>query len=581
MRTNITAWQRPWISRLAACLALIGSGCTTLGGQLGLDEDGGGTTDEADPTIGETGDGGQTSGVETSGSETGDEPPMSCELDVGPSLPRGMVRTQYENTVADVLGFPAESWSASQRLSGGYRAGPFEAMPLDPEYEVDWRYQQLASDVAEAIDPEQLLPCEPATPDPDACADNLVTSLGRQLWRRPLEPAEVETLLQQYEGTDLLEGTRGVVEALLASPSMWTLQETGTPWAADSDVLVLDQWSMATRMAFFLWNSTPDEALLAQAEAGALSDPMVRFDEAERMLADPRADRMQGQLYRDWLDVDLAEKEKDPGLFPEFGPELAAAMEHELQLFASDVVLHGDARLHTLLNAPFTYVDSQLLALYGSDVVSDPGALDPGEFVRVDLDPQHRGGMMTLPGVMTQHSTAWSPPWTDRGMLVRTDLLCREVPPPPPDVMVEPVEIPEGRYASWNALIGQADCSGCHQLFDPLNFAFDEYDAIGRWQSEISGEPVQTAGELLEVNGDGTVGFSGRAELTEILPTLPEMSECVARQHLRFALRRELDEADQCAVDELTDQVEATDGNLRVLLRSLVVAEHFGLVRPQ
>lgn len=588
MKTKSSDGQRPWISKLAVGLALIGSGCTTPWGELGaVDDDDSGTTDAPDPTGGETGDGGQTSGqtsgAETGGDPTGDEPPTSCELDVGSSFARAMTPRQYENTVADVLGLPAEGWSPGSELhslDAHDRAGPFEGVPLDGAQPVAAIYQQVASDVAEAVDPALLLPCDPATPGPDACAVELVTALGRQLWRRPLEPGEVDALLQEYEGTDLLEGTRGVVEALLASPSMWTLQEAGTPWAEDPDVLVLDSWSLATRMAFFLWNSTPDEALLARAEAGALSSPMARFEEAERMLDDPRADRMLGQLYRDWLDVELDEVEKSPELFPEYGPELAAAMEHEVQLFVSDVVLHGDSRLHTLLNAPFTYVDSQLRALYDDAVVGNPGPLDPGEFVRVDLDPQDRGGLLTLPGVMARHSGEDSLPFTARGLLIRSQLLCQQIPPPPPDIDLGPVDMSDGRYAAWEELMSDPACAGCHQLTDPLSFAFDEYDPIGRWQDDIAGEPVQTAGELLEFGGS-TVSFSGRAELTELLTTLPDLTSCAVRQHVRFALRRELGELDECAVEQLTQQVEATDGNLRVLMRSLVVSEHFGLVRPQ
>lgn len=587
MRTKSSDGQRPWISKLAACLALIGSGCTTPWGELGAVDEDGGTTDAPDPTAGETGDGGQTSltsGAETGSETTGDEPPGSCELDVGPSFPRAMAPRQYENTVFDVLGLRAQSWSPGSvlhSLDSHDRMGPFEGVPIDGAQPVDGIYQQVASDVAEAVDPALLLPCDPETPDPDACAEQLVTALGRQLWRRPLEPAEVQALLQEYEGTDLLEGTRGVVEALLASPSMWTLQEAGTPWAEDPDVLVLDSWSLAARMAFFLWNSTPDEALLARAEAGELASPMARFEEAERMLDDPRADRMLGQLYRDLLDVELDAAEKSPELFPEYDADLAAAMEHEVQLFVSDVVLHGDGRLHTLLNAPFTYVDARLLALYGDDVVGDPAPPAPGEFVRVDLDPQHRGGMLTLPGVMTRHSGVETLLFTPRGLLIRAELLCQEIPPPPPDLDLGPIDMSDGRYAAWEEMMSDPVCAACHQFVDPPGFAFDEYDPIGRWQDDIAGEPVQTAGELSAVNGGDDVSFSGRAELTEILTTLPELTDCAVRQHMRFALRRDFDELDECAAEQLAEQVEATDGNLRVLMRSLVVSEHFGLVRPQ
>lgn len=205
-----------------------------------------------------------------------------------------------------------------------------------------------------------------------------------------------------------------------------------------------------------------------------------------RMLANPRAVENVREMYAQWLQtrgLDMLVKDD-----PTFDSALGAAMEHELRLLASDVVLgSGDGRLATLLQAPYTFVNDGLLAFYGDDVTATDGTPGPSTFVRAQLDPEHRGGLMTLPGVMPRHSRSNRVGLSIRGLIFREAWLCNSIPPEPPDVDGD-VE-GDSRYEIIESLLDQASCAGCHQILEPPQVAFDNYDELGRWQEEIEEVP--------------------------------------------------------------------------------------------
>lgn len=546
----------------------------------GEDDDSVGTTEANDGTgmvPGDTEDTGDTS-------DTGDTgEPGGCELDVGASVQQALTRRQYENTIEDLLGIDRGLYS-SDAVWAPFpvgSVGPFDSIRTDA-VGIAPGYDLLATEVSLLADPAQVLPCPLPAADPPACAEAFVTSFGRAAWRRPLEAAEVTDLLIHYDGADMVTGTREAIRDMLSSPNMWQLGRTGTPAEHDPDILLLDDWSLATRLAYFLWNSTPDDALLDHAAAGDLSDEVVLLSEAQRLLADPRAERMLADMYTALMGVeDLQEVTKDTALFPQFGPSLLQAMEQELGRFVADAILgQGDGRIETLLDAPFTFVDDQLAALYGDDLLSTEGTPGPGTYVRASLDPARRGGLLALPAVMTRHSQAADLGYTMRGLTIRNNLLCQSLPPPPPDVVgqIDYPDPPFDRYAFWETLM-PAECQACHVLSDPLSFAFDHYDALGRWQSEIHGFAVDASGEVVSVSGVADTSFDGRAELVDVLTATDELPACMVQQHLRFALRRLLSEADECAVEALVAQLEQSDGDLRGLMLDIVASDTFRAAR--
>src|SRR5690606_33422904 len=154
-----------------------------------------------------------------------------------------------------------------------------------------------------------------------------------------------------------------------------------------------------------------------------------------------------------------------------------------------------------------------------------------------------------------------------RGKILRAAWTCQQIPPPPPDVTDAPPY--DHRYDFIDAIVAEPECAGCHRQLEGPQVAFDHYDEIGRWQTTIDGVPVQSDGELVQTSS-GTIAFADRAELMDALVDLPDVHACVADHHLRFALRRSLDEVDACTVDALADRLMQTDGDLPDLMVTLV-----------
>ncbi len=566
---------------LAAWLAAAAQGCVTSSGELGAlgGEGSGGATegDEGDAAISASESGGE------GGSESGTSPD-ACELDVGTSTPRAMMRRQYENTIEDLLDLDRLAWSTDDAWTfiSVRHAGPFETREWDAG-ELPAGFSALASTIAPLVDAEALLPCTLPAADAETCAESFVTSFGRSAWRRDLSSDEVAALMLHYSDGDLVAGTQDVVFDLLVSPNLWTIVPTGTPYVADPGITLLDSWSLASRLSYFVWNSTPDDQLLDHAASGDLVQHEVLMAEAERMLADPRAQRMLGDFYVPMMDIEgLRDVTKDPEAFPQFTPELAEAMIQEVRRFAADAVLgQGDGRLHTLLNAPFTFVNDELAGLYQDEVASTDGAPGPQTFVRATLDPARRGGLLSQPGFMTAHSFASSVGYSSRGLVLRESFLCQTIPAPPPDTSnIEFPDPPYDRYELWDQTMAAPACQGCHILIDPMGFAFDNYDALGQWQTEIAETPVDSTAEVVAADDlDGV--YLGRAALGEAMAASTLVRECMVQQHLHFALRRSLGEDDQCTIDALTEALVSTDGDLEQLILDVVGSGAFGATRSE
>jgi len=262
--------------------------------------------------------------------------------------------------------------------------------------------------------------------------------------------------------------------------------------------------------------------------------------------------------------------QKDPTLFPEFTATLADSMRREVGLFATDIVLDGDGQIATLLTASHTFVDAPLAALYGVEHGSD----DPARFVRVELDPATRAGLLTKPGLLAATSHAEATSAVLRGRFVRAMLLCQPPPPPPADVdntmpEADPDLSPRDQLEQ---LTGGEKCIGCHQLMNPLGFALDHFDPIGRYRTQVSGFPVDASGSLIGAEPGGD--FDGAVELAALLAGSDELTQCVARQWFRFALGRPEDpDLDAGSLRELDDAAFSAD--VREIIVALATTDAF------
>ena len=432
--------------------------------------------------------------------------------------------------------------------------------------------EQVAAEVVNKID--QLQPCV----SPDAsCAAAFINQYAPLVYRRPLETGEPEELLGVFEvGRDFQTGMRLVVETLLQSPYfLYRLEFRGTEVAPG--VLKLSPYELAARLSFALHGTTPDQALFNAAGDGSLNTPEGLGAMVDALLEDPKAQETVGDFHLQWLGVSGFEgASKDSGLFPQFDETLKQSMVNEVARFANQVVLEGDARLETLMTAPFTFPEAALFPLYG---LPDPGANhDPNQ--RVDLAPGERSGLLTMPAVMAAHAEENQTSPIQRGIWVRENLLCQTLPDPPQGLDTTPPDLssaPTAR-ARFSIITENPICASCHTLIDPIGLGFENYDAIGAYRQSENGQAIDSSGTVTGLQ-DSTGEFTGATELANLLLQDTKLSSCVSRQWFRYILARAPNQADACAVGNALATFSATDFNILQLIKSIVTSDSFQHVK--
>lgn len=556
---------RPPRLRVAALLGCaLACGCYTGLGARGSGDDAVGSDD--DGTAGDDGGANDDGGTGVPGCGHGS---------VGPSGMQRLTSIEYDNTVADLLGLESH---AVDVLPQDGRSGLFanNGAVTVSEYGVEL-YRGLAEDLAAraVADLDAIVTCA-ATDQHRGCADGFVRSFARRAYRRDLFDDDVARLMAVYDAGagegDLAAGLALVIETVLQSPYFLYRVEGGIPAPGD-EVVELDGFEIATRLAYFLWKSMPDEALLDAAAAGLLDTPEGIAAQARRMLADDRAGRGIRAFVTDLYDLaSVATQYKDPELYPDFTPELGADMRTELELFAISVWQRGEGGPDGMLTATHSFVNPRLAAYYGIE------APDPEGFARVELDPTRTRGLLTKPALLTKtaHDVLTSP--VLRGKLVRERVLCQGLPPPPADVPPQPAAEPGQSNADVaEQHMNKPGCVDCHRLMDPIGLAFENYDAIGRWREHDNGVAVDASGELLATDVDGS--FVGVAGLVDRLRTSEQVQQCVAAQWFEFGLGRRLGDDDSCSADAIADAVVA-GAELEDLLVAIATSPAFRVRRP-
>ena len=395
----------PRVTLALAFLTAAGAaiGCTGMAGSAGGNGDPGGGSGPAAPgpaapaTVAAPppvavaaprpgGGGGSTPGV-------GGGPPMAPgAIDSGISPLRRLTSEQYRNSVRDLLGLadtvPATALPPDENIADKFTSNvvrPVQGADLD-------RYADVAGQLAKKAiaNLAMLVPCAPAQGDA-GCAKNFITSFGRRAFRRPLEPIEVERLEKVYTaGGGFENGVRLVIEAVLQSPKFLYLIEPA-PADASGKIVALDRWSMATRLSYFLWNSTPDDKLLEAAEKNQLATRPIRWStEAKRLMADGRFRDTIHSFHDAWLDLGaLQGADKNPMAFPVWNEALKTAMAEETRRFIEFVMKEGDGKLETLLSGKFSFLSGPLYAIYG---VQAPAGAAAGAWTKVELPAGAAGG---------------------------------------------------------------------------------------------------------------------------------------------------------------------------------------------
>ena len=427
---------------------------------------------------------------------------------------------------------------------------------------------------------ERIFTCRPApgaTAEETACAREILSSIARLAYRRPVAGEDVERLLTFYErgraGGSFDTGIEMALRRLLVSPEFLFRVERDPQGVAAGESYRVSDLELASRLSFFLWSSIPDDELLDVAERRELSVPRVFEAQVERMLADPRSEALVGNFAGQWLTLrNAAAVQPDEDEFPDFGEGLRRGFRRETELLFASVLRENRSALE-LLDADYTFVNERLARHYGIPNVRG------SHFRRVTLDDEARGGLLGHGSILTVTSYANRTSPVNRGKWVLENILGTPPPPPPPDV--PDLETAAGGQAlSMRAAMEQHRanpvCASCHRLMDPLGLALENFDAIGRWRnrSETRGA-IDATGEL----PDGTP-FDGPAGLKAALLRHPDrFVTTVTEKLLTYALGRGIEHYDAPAVRAIVRDAAGDGYRLSSLVKGVVRSAPFQMRR--
>ncbi|WP_437646188.1 DUF1592 domain-containing protein [Sorangium sp. So ce362] len=527
---------------------------------------------------GSTGDGGP---------DPVDEPGVEVQCAPGVTAPgptprlTRLTHAQYDNTIRDLFGKDMKA-SASFLADPAFEGFDNNAKGLIVSDRLARDYRRAAEAIAADVVVDQavlgkVLPCAPEG-DGAACARQLIQALGKRVYRRPLSAEQEEAYVAAYargdglfeSGTPFEQGIRHVIEVMLQSPHF--LYRVELSEALDSEQIIpLDGHEVATRLSYLLWNSLPDDALLAAAAGGALGTPAGIEAEARRMLADSRAVSALSDFHRQWLHMSrYADLSKDPALYEGFDASVSSAMLAETQAFIRHVILEMEGDYRTLMTSSVGFVNDKLAPIYGVE-----GSFT-GELVETPLDPAVRAGLLTQAGFLSSHAFFDKTSPIHRGVFIQRQILCADLRDPPANINTELPPL-QGEIRTTRdqveAHTSPASCSSCHDMINPPGFAFEHFDAVGRYRADEGGEPIDATGTMKV--GETEMRFDGAIDFVTQLAESPVAQRCYLTNWYRYGNARQLSREDACTIDDLDAKLAASGYNIKELLVALTQTKTF------
>ena len=428
-----------------------------------------------------------------------------------------------------------------------------------------------------------IFACHPDTLGDEAgCAGRIVASLARRAYRRPVTAADTAPLLAAYEagrreGAGFEDGIRWAIEALLVSPKFLFRVEPDPAGAAPGAPYRIHDLDLASRLSFFLWSSIPDDELVDLAARGELRDAGVLERQVRRMLDDPRGQALVENFAGQWLYLrNLRSVAPDATRFPGFDDNLRQALRQETELFVGSQI-REDRGVHDLLRADYTFLNERLARHYGiPDVYGN-------HLRRVSYRDDRRAGLLGHGSLLTVTSYPHRTSPVLRGKWLLENLLGAPPPPPPPDIPELEEEGNRAAPATMRERMAQhrasPACATCHAKIDPLGFALENFDAVGRWRAHEDGAdtPIDASGTL----PDGA-RFDGPAAFRDALlrePWATEFATTVAEKLLTYALGRGLEHYDAPAVRRILRDAEPGGYRWSSLILGIVESVPFQMQR--
>ncbi|HEX6271879.1 MAG TPA: DUF1592 domain-containing protein [Polyangiaceae bacterium] len=478
--------------------------------------------------------------------------------DPGAPYSRRLTRTEYNNTVRDLLGdttepaneFPAEvlTFNANTDYFGFDNDPSVQSVPellADGYFAVADRLATTATQNLAA-----LVPCASAANR--ACGEEFVRAFGEKAFRRPLAEDEITRFMAPFDigaMTDFGSGIRLVVTAMLQSaPFLYRIELGGV---ADGSWVKPSSFEMASRLSYFLWQTMPDDALFDAARRDELRTPEQVAAQARRMLDSDKARGMVKDFHRQWLGLrGLSTLEKDTSVFPSFDETVAASMLTEADQFVEGVIFSGSGDASSLFRS---------------------------------TTPGRPSGLVTLRAPLSLLAKRNQTSPVLRGKFVREQLLCEHIEPPPPNVNVmvpdlDPNLTTRERFSQHSV---DDQCAGCHVMMDPIGFALENYDAVGNWRDTENGERIDVSGSIEQGVGTDVAGpFVGPDELGQRLATSAAQKRCMVTNWFRYANGRAETPADGCELAALSERFAGENHDVKQLIVALTQTSAFLRRRP-
>ncbi len=424
-----------------------------------------------------------------------------------------------------------------------------------------------------------LLPREPTSLTDERCAKEFVQQFGRKTFRRPLTEGEVTVyttlFLEDAARTgDHLSGGKIVVEAMLQSPHFLFRIERGP----DS---TFEQYELASRLSYFLWDTMPSKEMFQAAGSGAFSTAEQVNAWARRMLADPRARTSMEEFLAQWVRFDRVLEATRSRRFREFNTETAAAMVEETTRLFNHLVWE-DKNFMEFYTADYTFLSTELAEIYNMPT-------PPSDFARVWYPADSgRAGVLGHGSFLVATSKPAETSPTERGLFIRRQFLSHEVPAPPPGVSTSLPEITEEKPMTNRERLAihlnSEACASCHRLIDPIGLGFEQYNPIGSFQKQMSvivgsrrdGKRIELDLDTsAHIQGIANSEFSTPRELGRVLAASEASQRAVVKQLFRYALGRQETPRDEPVIDAMLGDFRNSNYRFRELIISLVTSRLF------
>lgn len=432
------------------------------------------------------------------------------------------------------------------------------------------------SGVGQTPSREKIFICRPASAAQELpCAEQILGNIARRAFRRPLRSDDLDMSLQFYrrgrEQGDFEAGIRTGLLPILVSPKFLYRAEPPPSNLAPGSSFPISDFELASRLSFFLWSRLPDEELLELAEQGRLHNPEVLNTQLQRMLSDAKAKSLISNFATQWLELrELDSFNPDPLLFPGIDRELRDAAKMELQLFLESILL-GNRNVLDLLRADHTFVNERLALHYGIDNVQGD------RFRQVTLSDPNRWGLLGKAGVLmiTSYPNRTAP--VLRGAWILEHITGTPPAAPPPDVEALPETEAGGPALTVRARLEvhrrNPSCNSCHGIMDPLGFALENYDAVGRWREKDidAGEIIDSSGELV----NGTL-ISNPRDLSLALVERPDMLvQTLTEKLMTYALGRRIEYYDMPTIRDIVHTAADDDYRFFSIVKGIVTSNAF------